>query len=888
MGKAGLVDLLSGRPVSVRFADDRCRLTLAPGQVLCLAEEEQDLQQVRHPGGTAPFFGERLRIQRLRAKALEVFEHLQGVRHLKAEDLDAAVRRLAEDPAEFCRTAADPRDEPRVVWWKWPVDARREVMIPPGFFLLVTAAAAFRIRVMDQRRCLAAEDSLRGQDGRFFALIRPLSAGSRGRSVTVTLSVYEDGGPVHGKGRLRLLAPFAAERVHSVFGRSELLADERLLLGTNGLGGMMRIPVSWGALRSRYDALLAANLNPEAPDDRRILLARCRAWSVFQGTSQPIGDDCLDAFTTADESRGVWRFRLPTGQGQHVALCLAVEMPEGKNAVRMVFFREPAGDHSDRLADQKSVRLIVRPDIEDRSFHDVTKAYRGPETDFPAAVRPRKDGFDFQPAPDRILAVRALKAAFVSEPEWHYMVHRPLDAERGLDPDSDLFSPGYLEARLAGGEHLEITAAAGSRPEAEPFDADAMLKAISGAFFRKAPFDPPAVFERALSAYVVRRRSLSTVIAGYPWFLDWGRDTLIFVRGLIAAGQRDTAAQILKQFAAFEEKGTLPNMIRGNDAGNRDTSDAPLWFFTACADWRASARSDALLDTRVGSRSVRNILRDMARSMIAGTPNGIRVDPDSGLLFSPAHFTWMDTNHPAGTPREGYPVEIQALWWAALRFLSRIDEETDRQRPWRDLADRVRDSIAELYSAATDVGFSDCLHGPSGAPARRAAADDALRPNQLFAVTLGAVTDPALQKRILAACAGLLVPGAIRSLADRPVRHRLEIRLDGRLLFDPNHPYRGRYTGDEDTKRKPAYHNGTAWTWVFPVFCEAWARVFPESGVRTALAYLGSGTRLLASGCIGHLPEILDGDAPHPPKGCDAQAWASSEYYRVWKKLTDA
>jgi predicted glycogen debranching enzyme len=609
---------------------------------------------------------------------------------------------------------------------------------------------------------------------------------------------------------------------------------------------------------------------------------------VFQGTSQPIGDDCLDAFTTTGESRGVWRFRLPTGQGQHVALCLAVEMPQGKNAVRMVFFREPAGDHPDRLADEKSVRLIVRPDIEDRSFHEVTKAYRGPETDFPSAVRPRKDGFDFQPAPDRVLTVRASKAVFVSEPEWHYMVHRPMDGERGLDPDSDLFSPGYLEARLAGGEHLAITAVAGSRPGAEPFDADAMLKAISEAFFSKAPFDPPALFERALSPYVVRRRSLSTVIAGYPWFLDWGRDTLIFVRGLIAAGQQDTAGQILKQFAAFEEKGTLPNMIRGNDAGNRDTSDAPLWFFTACADWRASTRSDALLDTRVGSRSLRNILRDMARAMIAGTPNGIRVDPDSGLLFSPAHFTWMDTNHPAGTPREGYPVEIQALWWAALRFLSRIDEEPDRQQPWRDLAGRVRDSIADLYSAATDVGFSDCLHGPPGTPARRAAADDALRPNQLFAVTLGAVTEPALQKRILTACTGLLVPGAIRSLADRPVRHRLEIRRDGRLLIDPNHPYQGRYSGDEDTQRKPAYHNGTAWTWVFPAFCEAWARVFPGSGARTALAYLGSGIRLLGSGCIGHLPEILDGDAPHMPKGCDAQAWASSEYYRVWKKLADA
>ncbi|MGD8367789.1 MAG: amylo-alpha-1,6-glucosidase, partial [Desulfobacterales bacterium] len=884
MGTTGLVDLLSGRPVSVARSGSLCRLTLGPGQVYCLTERAQDLEMVQQAGDPGPIFSERLRIQRLRAKVLEVFEHLRGTGHLDAKERDDAAMRLAEDPAEFCRTAAERRAEPRVIFWRWPADVRREVMVPPGFFLLVTADAPFRVRIMDQKHCLAAEECLRSGDGRFFALIRPLSAPNGGLACTVELSVYEAGGSVHRRGRLRLLSSPAGERVRSVFGRPELLAAERLLLGTNGLGGMLRIPVSWGALRSRYDALLAANLNNEAPDDRRILLTRCRAWSVFQGTSQQVGDDCLDAFTTRGESRGFWRFRLPTGQGQHVVIRLGAEMVERKNAVRMVFFREPAGDHPDRLEDRKAVRIIVRPDIEDRSFHEVTKAYMGPETRFPAAVHPLSDGFDFQPAPDRALAVRASTAVFVQEPEWNYMVHRSLEAERGLDPDSDLFSPGYLEARLAGGEHLEITAAAGSRPAAEPLDASDLLRAMAEAFSREAPFDPPAVFKEALSHYVVRRRSLSTVVAGYPWFLDWGRDTLIFVRGLIAAGEADTAARILKQFAAFEENGTLPNMIRGSDARDRDTSDAPLWFFTACADWCDVEKTDALLETAIGSRTVRNILTDMGRAMIAGTPNGIRVDPDSGLLFSPSHFTWMDTNYPAGSPREGYPVEIQALWWAALRFLARIENASPRQ-PWQKLADQVRRSIAELYTTTPDIGLSDCLHGPPGTPAREASADDALRPNQLFAVTLGAA-DPDLGKRVLMACSSLLVPGAIRSLADRPVNHPLEIRHQGNLLVDPHHPYQGRYIGDEDTKRKPAYHNGTAWTWVFPSFCEAWANVYPDSGRQTAMAYLTSGVPLLETGCIGHLPEILDGDLPHAPRGCDAQAWGVSEYFRVWKKIS--
>ena len=886
MGADGLVDLLSGRAVSVVRDGRWHRVGLRPGQVLCLSEMPSD-RETAESAAAGPRFPDRLREQRLRAKAIAVLEHRRGSGHLEAEQLAAATAALFKDPADFC-SAADPDcAEPRVTHWHWPADRRRDVMVPPEFFLLVTAAAPFRLRLMEKDRCLAAEDSLLQENGRFFALIGPPPERSRNRWCTLNLSVYESAAIRHGRGRIRFLAPPENERVQAVFRRPDLLATERLFLGTNGLGGMLRAPVSWAALRSRYDALLAANLNPDAPDDRRVLLARCRVWSVFQGTSQPIGDDCLDAFTICGGSVGVWRFRPPTGQGQHTVLRLGVEMVPGKNAVRILFFREPAGEDPRRLPDEKPVRLIIRPDVEDRSFHDVTKAYQGAETRFPRVVTPKENGFDFQPSPDRALAMRASEGRFCWEPEWHYMVHRPLEAERGLDPDSDLFSPGYLQVRLTGGAHLEITAAAGRRPEAEPFAPNDLLSVTTGAFSAPAPLAPLSVFERSLSAYVVRRKSLRTVIAGYPWFLDWGRDTLIFVRGLIAAGKCDDAARILTQFAAFEHRGTLPNMIRGNDAGNRDTSDAPLWFFTACADLIDAGPAADFLGTRVGGRPVKTILTDMARAMIAGTPNGIRVDPESGLLFSPAHFTWMDTNHPAGTPREGYPVEIQALWHAALAFLGRIDPDAGKS-DWAAGAALVKRSIADLYAGSAEIGLSDCLHGPAGTPARRAAPDDALRPNQLFAVTLGAVPDPALQKRILTACSGLLVPGAIRSLADRPMQYRLEIRRDGRLLVDPSHPYQGRYTGDEDTQRKPAYHNGTAWTWVFPAFCEAWARVFPESGARTALAYLKSGVRLLSSGCIGHLPEILDGDAPHPPKGCDAQAWASSEYYRVWKKLSGA
>jgi predicted glycogen debranching enzyme len=261
------------------------------------------------------------------------------------------------------------------------------------------------------------------------------------------------------------------------------------------------------------------------------------------------------------------------------------------------------------------------------------------------------------------------------------------------------------------------------------------------------------------------------------------------------------------------------------------------------------------------------------------------MDPESGLVFSPAHFSWMDTNHPAGTPREGYPIEIQCLWYASLDLLYNIDP-TDTQRTWNQLRTQVRASILERYWMADLKFLSDCLHGPPGTPAAQAVPDDALRPNQLLAITLGAVIDTSICQQILTACQELLVPGAIRSLADRTVRQPLQIFHNDKLLNDPYHPYQGTYAGDEDTQRKPAYHNGTAWTWLFPSYSEAWAITYGEEGKKAALAWLTSGMQLLEQGCIGHIPEILDGDRPHTPRGCDAQAWGTSELLRVWLKLT--
>jgi predicted glycogen debranching enzyme len=392
------------------------------------------------------------------------------------------------------------------------------------------------------------------------------------------------------------------------------------------------------------------------------------------------------------------------------------------------------------------------------------------------------------------------------------------------------------------------------------------------------------VMEAALEQFVVARGTLKSVIAGYPWFLDWGRDALIAVRGLVAAGRLEAARDVLLQFGRFEERGTLPNMIHGEDAGNRDTSDAPLWFCAACDDLAAAGgEGERFWDSACGERSLRAVLLSIGRHYLAGTPNGIGVDPDSALVFSPPHFTWMDTDHPAGTPRQGYAVEIQALWHRALGLLARLDRGSEA--PWSRLRRQVADSMLRLFWDRRAGYLYDCRHAAAGVPAGEAEPDPALRPNQLLAVTLGAVEDRACCSAILAACGELIVPGAIRSLADRPAIRPLPVVHHGRTLNDPLNPYQGRYSGDEDTRRKPAYHNGTAWTWLFPSYCEAYAMVHGPAGRATARALLTSAAQLIRDGCAGHLPEVLDGDAPHHQRGCDAQAWGASEWLRVWRLL---
>ncbi|MDI6774375.1 MAG: amylo-alpha-1,6-glucosidase [Verrucomicrobiota bacterium] len=896
-------DLLTGRKVEIERGHGHDSIRLAPGEVLALTARRHDLQDVAGALETAMALPEGNRRQLLRAKAQEIQARFRGLADVSRLDPDREAARLAQDPRAYCADAAtrgtgaascgESAFAP-VTIWEWPQDARRRVMMPPGHFLLVRAARPFSAELLEGDRVLRRETALRQDDGSWFALFLPLPEPDLPRALTLAPTVHGETSSERVEAPVLGLPRADRASVRRVFAHYEIDEQNSYALATNGRGGMAQVRGNWGEILSQYDAILAANLHPEFPVDRQVMFTRCRAWVVFQGYSCELNKTCLKTFLPDEAGGVVWRFRAPVGRGKVVPLDIRLDMPEGRNAVTLEFLRRRSPDDEEHLDNGAAARLILRPDVEDRCNHHKTKAYTGPERTFPLAVSLLPGGFRFAPSADHCLDMKVGRGSFTQEHEWRYMVPHPFERERGLDDCSDLFSPGYFVVPLKGGERTVLTAAV-AEPVGPARAAAARRKSAGGPEREVLRLDE--AMRRALGRYIVKRESCKTVIAGYPWFLDWGRDTLIALRGIVAAGMIEEARDILRQFARFETRGTLPNMIRGGDASNRDTTDAPLWFFTACADLARAQGKLEFLNLDCGGRTVKSALRSIAEGVIRGAPNGVRMDSESGLVFSPSHFTWMDTNYPAGAPREGYPIEIQALWHAALRFLAEIEP---RGR-WKSLAELARDSVTRLYPVPYSDGpakekggrrepwkhLSDCLRARPGQSAREAIADDALRPNQLLAITLGLVTNSSLRAGILGACEELLVPGAIRSLADRPVTRALPILIGDRLLNDPHHPYWGQYRGDENTKRKPAYHNGTAWTWLFPSYAEALVMTYGEQARETARAMLGSTVDVINRGCLGHVPEIVDGDAPHALRGCGAQAWGASELLRVLLLLED-
>ncbi|MBP7951813.1 MAG: glycogen debranching enzyme N-terminal domain-containing protein, partial [Verrucomicrobiales bacterium] len=769
----------------------------------------------------------------------------------------------AQDVLNIAEHGATAHAEP-LTHWQWPRDRRRNVVWPEGTALSIEAPVRFEVRLEIDNT--VRHRILAGQVRGGWQAVIP-EKGIPAGPVVLRLFVHEDGGTVRtSHGVLRCAG---LPRIRLAAGRTD---PDACAILSNPHGAMCLARAAWGRIESQYDTLLGANLHPAHPVDRRMLLGRVRAWLVRRGYSSELTLESLESFTIQLPREAQWKFSLAAGDGHYIDLTARLLLAENDNAIAIEFTRgtDSAGE----------VSLILRPDIEDRGFHEKSRFSAG--INFLAKGAESGAAFAAQWLHEggwlRMELSGGTSAAWHQEPETVEVGHA-LDAERGLGGSAELFSPGWFGTRLHPGQsavfQAGVTVTAQTPLSFVPSPAAVLPESVSLAEAART----------SLRQFIVKRDQSLTIIAGYPWFLDWGRDTLICLRGIIAAGWLAEAREILKTFAAFERRGTLPNMIRGADDSNRDTVDAPLWFFVAAKELLDAEGNDAFLHEPAGDRTILEVLRSIAAHYAAGTPNGIRMDTASGLIFSPSHYTWMDTNHPPGTPRQGYPICTQAKWHFALRWLAQIDPAAAGK--WSVLADLVRNSVQRLF-VQPEIGLSDCLHAAPGQPAAAAQADDHLRPNQLLAVTLGLIDDPALRRAIVNACGELAVPGALRTLADRPVKVPLRIERLGWSLNDPFHPFWPTYIGDEDTRRKPAYHNGTAWPWLLPMYAEALLLVRGPEAKATAAALLGSVAPCFHAGALGHLLEIIDGGAPHAPRGCPAQAWSVSELVRVLALLENS
>ncbi len=735
--------------------------------------------------------------------------------------------------------------------FEFPRDLTRDVVVPEGETAEFSCDAPFRLRLVcpETGKTVFVERSSPGMRRLRMQVPAYSGDGTKCRGFRLEVSRYVDGRAVRAVSRLFVPPPARRAKMKTFLSgeESRLNPSYRAVL-FDASGAAAQVRAGWGEIRSQYDAFLAANPDPACPSDRISLWARTRCWVQREGFVREFDSRCQTRFSVDPGGTfAKWSFAVACGMGQEASFDFVLTLPRGANAAVLRVTRTACGARNA----PGGVRVVFRPDIEWRSFHSVTKAYRDDaENLFPRSVTPVSRagacGFNFAPFGGDAFTFRVENGEYHNEPLWTYNVAHPEEADRGQEPCGDLFSPGWVSADLDVGDSVVISGSLPHGASAGYSASAAGEEACAAARELRASVSLGEALRRALSLYIVKRDDLKTVIAGYPWFLDWGRDTFIFMRGMIAAGMLDDSLRILRAFAAFEENGTLPNIIHGKSAGNRDTTDAPLWFVRCVMELSEKAGTAQF---RKAVSALVPVCESIVDGYIAGTPNGIRVDADSALVWSPAHFTWMDTNYPACTPRCGYPVEIQALWISALRFLGR-DE----------MADKAVESLKRLFKM--ERGYCDCLDAPAGEPAASASRDEAVRPNQLFLISLGVLDDPS----ILDATGELLVPGGVRSLASG---HGL---------------YRGTYAGDEDTSRKPAYHNGTVWAWPFPMYAEALAAA-GRCRRDVALALLAGAVENMNADCLCHLSEIADGDSPHVHKGCRAQAWSDSELLRVWLVL---
>ena len=646
------------------------------------------------------------------------------------------------------------------------------------------------------------------------------------------------------------------------------VAEQREWLVTNGIGGFASGTVS-GNLTRRYHGLLVAALHP--PVGRMQLVAKLDETVRYDsldyalstnrwgsGAIEPHGCVHIESFRL-DGTTPVWRFAIGDA-----LLEKRVWMRQGENTTYVQYAMLRGG---------QSMELELRTLINYRDFHSNTHA-----GDWRMKIDAVESGLQVT-AFDGAIPFYLLSAGAKVQPrhDWSRDYFLPLERYRRLDDREDYLLAAVFRATLQPNQSVTIVFSTNASAALDGDVAHAqnakresdLLAQWSSADARAASSAPGWVRQLILAAdqFVVKRdipddpenSDGKSIIAGYHWFGDWGRDTMIALPGLtLATGRADIAKKILKSFARYVEGGMLPNNFP--DAGGRpeyNTVDAGLWFFEAVRQYFAATQDNETL------ARLFPVMAQMIDAHMAGTRYHIHVDQADGLLYAGEpgiQLTWMDAK--VGdwvvTPRIGKPVEINALWFNALETMASLAPAAKQSaEPFTKLAERVKQSFAKFWNDSAGYCY-DVIDVPGMGN------DAALRPNQIFAVSLPQSPLPAEeQKAVVDVCARrLLTSYGLRSLAQS----------------EPG--YQGHYGGNI-RERDGAYHQGTVWGWLLGPFVLAHLGVYADRAA--AMSFLEPLGKQIHSHGLGTLNEIFDGEGPFTPRGCIAQAWTVAEVLRAWR-----
>jgi predicted glycogen debranching enzyme len=631
-------------------------------------------------------------------------------------------------------------------------------------------------------------------------------------------------------------------------------ASRREWLETNGLGGFASSTIC-GMNTRRYHGILVAATRP--PVGRMVLLSKVEEILIVNGTRYELSVNQYPGAVHPEGNTYLKQFRLDpfpvfVYEAGGAELERSVFMVHGENTTVIQYELRGKFD---------SCALEMRPLIAFRDYHNTTHENNGldPKVEIEEGIL-------------RITPYRDLPSLYLAHDldevgtrgDWYRNFEFERERERGLDFLEDLFQPCALVANLRGRTRLTVIASTERRnvDSAREFREAELKRRKKLVDVLPSERSFVQLLGRAADQFIVERGEQSTVIAGYPWFSDWGRDTMIALPGLtLSSGRPALAKSILRAFAGSVDRGMLPNRFPDEgQAPEYNTVDATLWFFEAIRAYLAHT-GDA--------EFVRTELYEVLEGIISwhqrGTRYGIRMDEDGLLLAGEAgvQLTWMDAKIGdwVVTPRRGKPVEIQALWFNALRIMEALAErfgQSSASAHYRELADRAQASFVKTFWNPSE----ECLYDVVNVEEH----DKSIRPNQIFAVSLFHTMLPPDKAASVVATVQqhLLTPFGLRTLAPS----------------DPQ--YKGRYEGDARS-RDAAYHQGTVWPWLMGPFLKAYIAVHEGSpkAREQAANWLTELNLYIANEGVGQLPEVFDGDPPQRAGGCIAQAWTVGELLRT-------